>query len=472
MRAVIGLTSALLYLAALLAAASVIPLRWDEILQLAAYHTGSPGGSWTGAMHWIAQTPGASPLNYLSQWPLVAFLGQTLLVTRAGSILSAIAASFLVWRIAKEIGLAAPLAAAAVFAFIPGQYIAATTAQPQEEALFFFLLAILFFLRLTNQPTIRTAIFYSLFLTAALYTQTFAFAPAVGYLLFFLRFVNRPRQRRAFWYLLPATAAPLLAYLPFYVWAAPQANPRWMTAPIRIAPLWQQMLWALSSRSILGSVVILLLSIAFIAALWISFRPSFSDRWSDVILRRNIVLFCLAGGAASVFVMAAITATVTGDPVYPSHVLPAVPELALLLVAAAGYFRFRTSKNIFAPILAALLVLASLVSDLAFIRTSHTPDVQAIADAVTPELTKDTCVVLVSEGLSRPIFLTLRPDLAQRECHQFFNPQVVLLLHPLVRPDQQENAESFFRGLNFVDVKRMRIGGGQVIVMRQSVTPK
>jgi 4-amino-4-deoxy-L-arabinose transferase-like glycosyltransferase len=463
MRALAGLSSALLYLAVLVAAACVIPLRWDEILQLAAYRT----GSWPGAMQWIAQTPGASPLNYLSQWPLVALLGNTLLITRAASILSAVGASFLVWRIAKEIGLPNPFAAAAVFALMPGQYIAATTAQPHEEALFFFLLATLFFFRLINRPTVGGAIFYSFLLTAALYTQTFAFTPAVGYLLFFLRFAYRPRQRRAFWYLLPATAAPLLAYLPFYAWAAPQANSKWMTAPIRIAPVWQQALWALSGRSILGSVVLLVLCAAAVAALWISFRPAFSDRWSDAILRRNIALFCLAGGAFSVFVIAAFTSAVTGDPVYPSHVLPAIPELALLLVATANL-----SKASFIPALAALLVVLSLVSDYAFVRNSYTPDIQAIVDAVPPELTKDACVVLVSEGLSRPLFLTLRPDLAERECHQFFDPQVVLMLHPLVRPDQQENAETFFRGLGFVEVKRKRVGGGEVIVMRQTVTPR
>ncbi len=49
----------------------------------------------------------------------------------------------------------------------------------------------------------------------------------------------------------------------------------------------------------------------------------------------------------------------------------------------------------------------------------------------------------------------------------FFHSHIVLASHPYVRKDQQEDAESYFRGLNFVEVKRIRAGGGQIIVMDQ-----
>jgi hypothetical protein len=39
-----------------------------------------------------------------------------------------------------------------------------------------------------------------------------------------------------------------------------------------------------------------------------------------------------------------------------------------------------------------------------------------------------------------------------------------------VRPTQLEDAETFFRGLDFVEAERVLIGGGEVIVLEQKPT--
>jgi hypothetical protein len=115
----------------------------------------------------------------------------------------------------------------------------------------------------------------------------------------------------------------------------------------------------------------------------------------------------------------------------------------------------------------AVAILAlSAVSDIAYL-SSNPPDIEREAKLVSPELTGDSCVVFVSEGYSKSLFLVFQPQFARHECLNFFHRKIVLASHPYVRPDQQDDAESFFRGLNFVEQKRIRVGGGQIIVMRQ-----
>ena len=94
-------------------------------------------------------------------------------------------------------------------------------------------------------------------------------------------------------------------------------------------------------------------------------------------------------------------------------------------------------------------------------------NIRAIEDKVRPLLSSDSCVVFVSQGLSRSVLTYFDPELGRKECFHFFHTRVVLASHPYVRPDQQEDAESFFRGLNFSISKRMDVGQGTIVVMDQ-----
>jgi hypothetical protein len=51
------------------------------------------------------------------------------------------------------------------------------------------------------------------------------------------------------------------------------------------------------------------------------------------------------------------------------------------------------------------------------------------------------------------------------ECLEFFHPRIVMLVHPYVEEAQKKDADVFFRGLNFQEVKRLEVGGGEVIVI-------
>jgi len=97
-----------------------------------------------------------------------------------------------------------------------------------------------------------------------------------------------------------------------------------------------------------------------------------------------------------------------------------------------------------------------------------TEDVRAEAEAIPAALQGDSCVVFVSEQLSKPLFLVFQPELARHECTNFAHHRVVLASHPYVREEQQQDVESYFQALNFAPVKRIRLGGGQVLVLDQN----
>ena len=92
---------------------------------------------------------------------------------------------------------------------------------------------------------------------------------------------------------------------------------------------------------------------------------------------------------------------------------------------------------------------------------------RAIDERLRPLLSGDACLVFVSQGLSKTVLTYFDPTLGSKECFHFFHKRVVLASHPYVRPDQQEDAESFFRGLNFGVAEHAEVGTGTIVVMDQ-----
>jgi hypothetical protein len=84
---------------------------------------------------------------------------------------------------------------------------------------------------------------------------------------------------------------------------------------------------------------------------------------------------------------------------------------------------------------------------------------------VRPQLEGDACVVFVSQRLSTYIFEVFEPGLEKYECQNFFHKRVILAIHPFVRPDQEQEARIYFRGLDFEETHRDVIGGGKVITL-------
>lgn len=455
----------LVYLAVLAIVSGTLPLRANEILPLYTFQT----GSWHDSSRWIAMIPGSTAGFSFSQWPIVITLGHSPLVARIVSIACAVASLAVLWRIAKFAGIRMRLAVLIIFALLPVQFMAASTARAPEESVFLLLLATLFFLRLSVNPSVGKAVAYAVLLTATIYTDAFSYVPALGYLLFFFRFVARPVQRKAIWFALPGTIIPLLAYLPYYQWSAPKVLPTTLppaTSPGSIAgQVWQ----GLAGNGLAGTAVLIILLIATVAALWPSFQPRFPVPWSNLVLRRNMAIFVLFGGALACVCFSAGYASATFTPVTTAEVLAVVPVLAVLSIAACEYFVPGRATPIFASILVAVLVAGSVLSDVNFTQSARTPDLQALADAAWGPLTAspDSCVVFVSEGLSRPLFFVLSPKLQNRECRNFFHKTVVLEIHPYVTAPSRDNALTFFRGLGFQPQQTKTIGNGSVITMTQ-----
>jgi len=448
-----------LYALFLLAAILTIPLRVSEVLQL----LGSWDFSWPRLIGWVAQTPASAPLHYFVQLPFILLGGHSRLPARLPSLLFALGACYLFLRLVERVPLARPYLPLLVFMLIPVHYQLATQARPFEQALFLLLLATICYLRLIQAPTFRSAAIYAGVLVLCLYTDPSSYLPAIGYLLFLVRFVHTAQERRVIWFALPATIIPVVLFLPYYFWTYPQANPDWLferTAFSTDSSIFVQVLHSVAGGGWNGFIAALLLLAGALAGVRASFHPPTTARL------RRITLFCLFGGVVTTIVIPLLVDTWNGYSFLPSHALWAVPGMIILFFNALEWL---PKKEMIQPLTTAVAVLSILLFALGDVEYfgNRSEDMQAVASLVGPELTGDSCVVFVSERLSKSLFLLFDPELAKHECRDFFHRRVILASHPYVRPDQQQDAESFFRGLNFAEAKRVRAGGGQIIVMEE-----
>lgn len=437
------------YTVLLLAAVATIPLRIPEILQMAA----SRGFESVSMPDWIALTPESAPLNYFVQLPFLLVLGYSRWGVRLDSLLFAIGSCYLFVRLAKRIRLHDTWIALLLFMLLPFHLQLATAGLPAEQGLFLLLAATECFLRLTEKPSLSITALYALLLTLCIYTDRYAFLPAIGYLLFLFRFVHGAEQRRAMWMALGATVLPPLLFLPYYLWANPQVNAYWPFQPSSgVDETIESLRWLAGNEWIAIALSILLLA-GVIAGCWRTFRAA-------TPVPKRTSLFCLCGGVVSTVGVLLIADLWFGESFTPHQILPAAPAAVLLSIAAI-------QRPILRPVAAAVLILLAAAGS-SFPLLDRSEDVQAETQLVEQELGPNSCVVFVSERFAKILFEIFAPDLKKRECLNFFHKRVVLAIHPYVRSDQQENAESFFRGLSFVETKRIREGRGEIVVMQQA----
>jgi 4-amino-4-deoxy-L-arabinose transferase-like glycosyltransferase len=450
------------YALLLLIAVLLLPLRIEEMLHLLAARQ----GSFWGFINWLPRAPGSAPLSYFVQAPFILLFGASRFGARFPSLLFGLGSCYLFLRLAKNVRLRQPYIALAVFAVLPTQYWAATQGLPFEQALFLLLLATLIFLQLIRTPTVKLAAWYAAALTLCIYTERLSCLPSIGYLLFLFAFVNRSHERRVIWCLLPATAAPVLLFVPYYLWARPLVSSIWLSAPLppgTPSSIYLQALLGFAGDSFEAYILSVLLIVGLFAGVWGLFRitPGAPPmRVPPAELARKIALFCLFGGALSTIAVVLVLDIWNRYPFHPSQVLWAMPAIVTLTFVALD----RTPEIYTRPLSWAVLILLCIAADARYASTP-TEDLRSEAQLVGPELYGDSCVVFVSERLSRNLFLLQDPSFGARECHNFFHHRIVLASHAYVTPFQQEDAESFFRGLNFTEFKRIRSGGGQIIVM-------
>lgn len=437
----------------------ITPLQLGEILQIA----GVTGVTHTGLFNWIARTPDSAPLNFLAQVPFLAAFGNNRFGARILSYSLALATCYLFVRWTRRIPLQRPYLALAAFLLLPLHYVLATRGQPFEQGLLVSLASTVCFFSVVGRQTVLRAAIYAGLLLVCLYTDPYSFLPALGLLAALFVFVNRAHERRALWYLLPATVVPVLLFLPYVVWAHGHIATGWLFEPAAFpagTPTFLQPFYMLVTQGWAACGLTFLFLWAMAAAVW------YAARWPTAAMGKRRILVCCLGAVVLTLVLALCLDAAKGRGFAAQHVVWIAPEL--IVAAFLGLERVGKLLRSRGMVLAgaiAILVL-SAVSDITYL-SSNLPDIGREAKLVGPELTGDSCVVFVSEGYSKPLFLVFQPQLAARECMNFFHRKIVLASHPYVRPDQQSDAESFFRGLNFVQQKQIRAGGGQIIVMRQ-----
>jgi hypothetical protein len=445
----------------------LLPLHLDEILQAAAFEH----FSFKSMFEWIAKTPGSGPLSYLVQLPFALF-SHSRFVLRLPSLCFALGSCLLFFRLTRLIPLRRSFLALFVFLAMPVHYYFAGQARPFEQGVFLLLLAALLFFQLVETPTVQNAVWYGIVLTACLFTAPASFMPAVGYVLFLLRFASGKAERRALWFALPPTVAPLVFFAPYYAWAHSKVDGIWLTGQPYPGGDWS--VWT-------GAALAALLLIGLIGGAWSTFPSWRRIMASSMMLvpvipglqRKRLVVFCLSGGAVAALVPAAVAA-VNVTAFTPNEFLWAVP--CLVLVSCAGLERLSTLvlppifsvlnpvPRVLSSILSLLLFALCLPADALYL-LNPPADLEDLTAAIRPELGDKGCLVFVSEGMSRFLFLLFDPDLEARECRNFSPTRVVLAEHPYVVAADKRNAELYFRGLNFTEKKRQAEADGQVITL-------
>jgi len=201
-----------LYLVATIFLGGVRQLHLDEILQLQDTRQPSVSKLLTSIpVHHI----GSGPLGYLTQQATLKVTGYSVRRARLPAAIFGTGAVFAMYWLAMEMGLRYGAVAAAIFAMLPFTVRYATEARPYSQALFFSILATIFYVRLSRRPGWRLAGAYSAALAAAAYAQPFAASVGLAHVLW--SFLSH--DRRVFALGTTAFGISIAAFLPWFYWS-------------------------------------------------------------------------------------------------------------------------------------------------------------------------------------------------------------------------------------------------------------
>jgi hypothetical protein len=403
-----ALVTAILFLIVAIPLCGVLPLWLDEILQLIETRE-------TSVSEMIVHLPrnsGAAPLGYLVQQATFKVAGYSVFWARFPSVIFASLSVFCVVLLGVELGLKRSWVGATFFAVFPLTLRYAAESRVYSQALFFSILATLFYLRVARRPTWAKAGAYWLALTAAAYTQPYSACVGLAHILWSVAYGERKAA------LLGGTAFVLTiaAFLPWYLWS----KPIWVDGITEGAlhfsasaktPL---MLYReLAGAGYWGSGVLFILCFVAIK------RGYFTSRIHALLLLLIVVplvgVFC-ADAWFDYFLAA-------------RQFIWVLPAIAIL--AATAVERYSRAG----VMLAAVLVLICIRQNIRYFTANH-EDWEAAASVIAEQVKSGACLLVVAPEHAL-LYRFFQPELRSGCCNA---PKIVLAITPYTTKAQRQTA--------------------------------
>ena len=429
-----ALLTAILFLIVAIPLAGVLPLWLDEILQLIETRETSVSEM---LVH-LPRNSGAAPLGYLVQQATFKVAGYSVFWARFPSVIFASLTVFCVALLGAELGLKRSWVGATFFAVFPLTLRYAAESRVYSQALFFSVLATLFYLRMARRPTWAKAGAYWLALTAAAYSQPYSASVGLAHILWSV--ICRDRRTTVLGG--AAFTLGLTAFLPWFMWSMDKwdasllPNALHFSASVK-TPL--MLFRELAGAGYWGSGILLIL-----CALAIKGRHSSPGVQSLLVLLIVVPIAAVLGADALFDYFLAARQFM--------WVLPAVAILAA--VAVERYPRAGVT-------LSALFGIICFWQCLRYF-TAPRENWESAASAIAEQVKRGVCLVVAPPDHAR-LYEFFSPELSRGDCR---SPTMVLAITPYTTGAEQETAMAALIKDRYTLERRTVVGGSVVVFFR------
>jgi hypothetical protein len=400
--------------AVLTVSAVLRPLQLDEVMQLIGTRVPLPAS----VFDWMRHSPGSVPIGYLLQWVLVRVAGFSNFIARLPSIAALFLTLFAMLRIGARIGIRGVEVLPFIAALTPMLFRYSIEGRPYLPAFCLIAFATLLLLQFAEAGEGRPALWrlgvYTLMLTTAPLLQGTAASVTLAHALFVLtdRSMRRDRSRQIS--IITAIAASLMLPIAWSLrmrgaWAQAIAHDGYtFSFTLRTAAGF------LKDLSGGGLVVTALLVIAAIYGCVPSAQAEGSvvrDRQRDAVPRSARHLLGLTA-------LTAICGAVASDALAGYFTSPRQAIYCLcgvIVLAAAGWQRFRSQYPLPAVLALGLFAAASLAKDVSVVRSKE--DWKAGSQMLTQAVAEGFCLDPASDLTSSlPLYSFFDPSLEAHRC--------------------------------------------------------
>jgi 4-amino-4-deoxy-L-arabinose transferase-like glycosyltransferase len=439
------LSLAVVYPAILFSLVTVRPLWLDEVIQLA----GTTSSNWHTLIQYVRQNPGGAPLGYFTQHWLISIAGFNILTARFVSVLAGAISMVLFVILARRLGMTlATVSIAACFWIVcPLLLRYSLEGRPYTQGLCFALAAILCQLRLSATGSVRWAVAFTICLSAAVYSQSFAVFACLGFSLYDARHASK----RCRLLTIAAYIAAALLFMPWFIWAAFH----WHKAIIQSQTgfQWRLSLILVVIKECAGDGYAAALPILVLAS-----RRGWSiSRRSAIDLRQSLVWIVLCSVALPLIIDAWFNYFFASR-----QLIYAIPFL-LLLAADEVLFLWNT-KRARIPCIAVLAIFAigSIAKDHNYLSDKR-ENWQRLAAQIDQTI-KDGCLILPA-GDSGRLYSVFKADLVHRLCgRKILSHRVVLVKNSYTDSQSVQAIQVMLASSKFLRTAVDQVGFGEIDV--------